>query len=182
MGSVKDLVVLEKPGREKSGIGRFIFSDRYSVFDWGEMPNHIPDKGKALCMLGAHFFEKLEKKNVQTHFRGVLTGGEARHLAETEGAADAMEVKLLRVLRPEMRDATYDYEIYRKERANFLIPLEVIYRNSLPEGSSVFKRLKKGSLQPEDIGLDRMPQPKERLPSPLLDVSTKLEATDRYLA
>lgn len=181
MGSVKDLVVLEKPGREKSGIGRFVFSDRYSVFDWGEMPNHIADKGKALCMVGAHFFEKLEKENVKTHYRGVLTDGEARHLAETNSAADVMEVKLLRVLRPELCGATYDYGIYRKERANFLIPLEVIYRNSLPEGSSVFKRLKEGSLQPEDIGLDRMPQPKERLPSPLLDVSTKLEATDRYM-
>lgn len=181
MGSVKDLVVLEKPEKVKSGRGRFIFSDRYSVFDWGEMPNHITNKGKSLCMLGAYFFEKLEKGEVKTHYLGVLTKDNAKHLAETTEAADIMEVKLLRVLRPEVDGTSYDYGIYRKERANFLIPLEVIYRNSLPEGSSVFKRLREGTLRPEDIGLDRMPGPGERLPAPLLDVSTKLEATDRYM-
>ncbi|HAG08789.1 MAG TPA: phosphoribosylaminoimidazolesuccinocarboxamide synthase, partial [Desulfotomaculum sp.] len=36
MGSVKDLTVQEMPVENKSGRGRFLFSDRYSVFDWGE--------------------------------------------------------------------------------------------------------------------------------------------------
>jgi len=92
-----------------------------------------------------------------------------------------MEIKLLRVLKPSIRENIYDYSIYRAERANFLIPLEVIYRNSLPEGSSVFKRLKEGSLRLEDLGLNEMPYPGQVLERPLLDVSTKLEASDRYL-
>ncbi|HOK57378.1 MAG TPA: phosphoribosylaminoimidazolesuccinocarboxamide synthase, partial [bacterium] len=50
MGSVKDLSVIKLPEDGKSGIGRFIFSDRYSVFDWGEMPDHIIDKGKSMCI------------------------------------------------------------------------------------------------------------------------------------
>jgi phosphoribosylaminoimidazole-succinocarboxamide synthase len=33
MGSVKDLVVLKEPAAAETGTGRFIFSDRYSVFD-----------------------------------------------------------------------------------------------------------------------------------------------------
>ncbi|MGB9842365.1 MAG: hypothetical protein ACPLKZ_06540 [Candidatus Bathyarchaeales archaeon] len=32
MGSVKDLEVLQKPTRDAMGVGRFHFSDRYSVF------------------------------------------------------------------------------------------------------------------------------------------------------
>ena len=62
MGSVKDLEIIKKPDKDEHGIGRFHFSDRYSVFDYGEMPDIIENKGKALCMLSAYFFEILEKK------------------------------------------------------------------------------------------------------------------------
>ena len=47
MGSVKDLIVIEEP-TEKPGTGRFVFSDRYSVFDYGEMPDKIENKGRSL--------------------------------------------------------------------------------------------------------------------------------------
>ena len=60
MGSVKDLKIISPVVTDKMGIGRFHYSDRYSVFDWGEMPDLITGKGKALCMIGAYFFEKLE--------------------------------------------------------------------------------------------------------------------------
>ena len=52
MGSVKDLQIIKKPTQEAMGVGRFLFSDRYSVFDWGEMPDHIEGKGAA-CVLWA---------------------------------------------------------------------------------------------------------------------------------
>lgn len=38
----------------------FEYSDAYSVFDWGRMPDTIDGKGKALAILGAFVFEKLE--------------------------------------------------------------------------------------------------------------------------
>jgi len=44
VGSVKDLLILEEAQNNKPGLGRFVFSDRYSVFDWGEMPDHIPKR------------------------------------------------------------------------------------------------------------------------------------------
>ena len=44
MGSVKDLQVIKQATRDVMGVGRFHFSDRYSVFDWGEMPDHIEGK------------------------------------------------------------------------------------------------------------------------------------------
>lgn len=181
MGSVKDLVVIEKPTRENSGIGDFIFSDRYSVFDWGEMPDHIKNKGKALCLMGAYFFEKLEEKGMKTHYIGLIENGKVKKIDEMEEGSNIMRINLLRVLKPELKDGKYDYSIYKKERKNFLIPLEIIYRNSLPAGSSIFRRLKEGSISLNDLGLKRMPKSGEKLDNPIIDVSTKLEITDRYI-
>lgn len=182
MGSVKDLEIVERPQGMKVGRGRFHFSDRYSVFDWGEMPDHIEGKGEALCIMGAYFFETLAEMGIESHYLGVVReDGEARNLRELEGPARVMEVRLLRVIEPQVKDGEYDYAAYREEKGNFLIPLEIIYRNSLPAGSSVFKRLEEGSLSVEELGLDRHPAPGEKLESPILDVSTKLESTDRYL-
>jgi len=92
-----------------------------------------------------------------------------------------MEVKLLRVLKPSKTADGYDYSDYKKEDCNFLVPLEVIFRNSLPAGSSVFKRLEKGELELKELGLEKMPIPGENLEKPFLDVSTKLEESDRYM-
>ncbi len=182
MGSVKDLIVLKNPEDKKPGIGRFIFSDRYSVFDYGKMPDEIEDKGKSLCIVSAYFFEKIEEMGIKTHYIGVVEEGKVKKLKDLKNPTNIMEIKLLRVLKPEVKEGIYDYSIYKKEKFNFLIPLEIIYRNSLPEGSSVFKRLKEGKLSFEDIGLEKMPEPGEVLPSPFIDVSTKYEDTDRYIS
>lgn len=181
MGSVKDLTVIEAATPSRMGLGRFFFSDRYSVFDWGEMPDLIPHKGEAIAILGAWFFERLDEEGVATHYVGLEEGGEARRLADLSGPSAAMRVRLLDVIKPGLKGDSYDYSAYRSARGGFLIPLEVIYRNSLPEGSSVFKRLQSGSVTPQDLGLDSMPVPGQRFSEPLMDVSTKLEITDRYM-
>ena len=71
--------------------------------------------------------------------------------------------------------------LYTPKLKNCLIPLEIIYRNGLPEGSSVFKRLEQGKITIKDLGLDHYPKPGEQLSKPIFDVSTKLEETDRYV-
>ncbi|MFQ5651909.1 MAG: phosphoribosylaminoimidazolesuccinocarboxamide synthase [bacterium] len=182
MGSVKDLVVLKKPAAFETGIANFMFSDRYSVFDWGEMPNHFANKGKALCLVGAYFFEKLEEMGVKTHYLGLVENGQVKRLRQLQEPVNAMQVKLVQVIKPKLREGAYDYSIYDSGTSNFLVPLEIIYRNALPEGSSVFQRLNNGTLQLAEIGLAEMPAPGQRLEKPILDVSTKLEATDRYLS
>ena len=182
MGSVKDLEVLEYPSSNKSGRGRFIFSDRYSVFDWGEMPDHVPNKGKSLCISAAYFFEKLKSLGIKSHYLGLVeNGNKLGRLSDIKAPVNIMEVKLLKVLPPLQKGSHYDYSNYENENNNFLIPLEVIYRKSLPKGSSVFKRLEEGSLKLEDLGLKEMPHPGQTLDNPFLDVSTKLEESDRYL-
>jgi phosphoribosylaminoimidazole-succinocarboxamide synthase len=186
MGSVKDLKVIKKPTRNASGVGRFHFSDRYSVFDWGEMPDQIENKGAALCMMGAYCFEELHERGVKTHYRGLIDkAGKTVTVEESEQPTSIMEIDLVNVYRPKaiMKDGKlhYDYRAYTPSLRNFLIPLETIYRNGLPEGSSIFKRLEEGVITIEMLGLDHYPKPGERLSKPIFDVSTKLEQGDRYL-
>ena len=182
MGSVKDLEVLQAADLNKPGKARFIYSDRYSVFDWGEMPDNIPEKGAAITLLGAYFFEKLEKVNIPTHYVGLVEDGEVRKLSDIHRVTNAMEIDLLPVIRPGLTGDQYDYSAYYDLKGQHLIPLEIIYRNTLPPGSSVFRRLKEGKITPQDLGLDSSPTPNQKLDTPIIDVSTKLEITDRYLS
>jgi phosphoribosylaminoimidazole-succinocarboxamide synthase len=186
MGSVKDLAAIKKPTRDAMGIGRFHFSDRYSVFDWGEMPDHIIGKGEALCLMGAYCFERLERKGVKTHYRGVANeNGKIVAFNELKHPTSTMEINLVNVYKPESHlvqgKLDYDYSAFTPSLKNYLIPLEIIYRNGLPEGSSIFKRLEQQKTTLKDLGLDHYPKPGERLAKPLFDVSTKLEQTDRYV-
>src|SRR4030065_726795 len=186
MGSVKDLEMIQKPTRNAMGIGRFHFSDRYSVFDWGEMPDQIEGKGKALCLMGAYCFERLEELGVKTHYRGLVgSDGNVVTFKELRQPSNMMEVSLVNVYKPKTQaiagKLTYDYGVYSPKLRNCLIPLEIIYRNGLPEGSSVFKRLEQGKTTLKDLGLDHYPKPGERFKKPLFDVSTKVGQTDRYL-
>ncbi len=181
MGSVKDLEIIKNPTFETPGEGLFTFSDRYSVFDWGGMPDHIDHKGESIALLGAYFFEKLEDLGFPNHYLGLIENGQAKSLSQLNNPSKVMKVQLLRVIDPNFEDNRYDYSIYSHQKGNFLIPLEIIYRNTLPEVSSVFKRLNESEIIPEDLGLKNPPFPNQRLKKPIIDFSTKLEITDRYL-
>lgn len=181
MGSVKDLYIKKSPTKDKPGQGQFIFSDRYSVFDWGEMPDHIPHKGEALCLMTSYFFEKLEDMGIKTHYRGVIENGTSKKLNKLNQPTNTIEVSLVRVIKPEYKNEKYDYSTYQDKLTNILIPLEIIYRNTLPEHSSFRRRVNNGKIKPEDYGLEELPPPGNELEDPIYDVSTKLEASDRYL-
>ncbi|MEM3795850.1 MAG: phosphoribosylaminoimidazolesuccinocarboxamide synthase, partial [Archaeoglobaceae archaeon] len=179
MGSVKDMIVLKNPNGEL-GEGVFEFSNRYSVFDYGEMPDKIDGKGASLCLISAFFFERLEEKGIKTHYLGLLEGEKVKMLDELESATNKMKIRLVRVLRPEKKNG-YDYSVFKKERKNFLLPLEIIYRNKVPEGSSLLRRLERGEVKPEDFGLKDI-KAGMKLEKPIIDFSTKLEDVDRYLS
>lgn len=181
MGSVKDLEIIKKPFKNKMGIGRFYFSDRYSVFDWGKMPDEIKEKGKSLCIVGAYFFEKLEAYGIKSHYKGVLQDGKLLKLKDLSLPSSVMEIDLVRVIKPEAKNGKYSYENLKKESGNFLIPLEIIFRNYLPANSSFVKRIKEGKILLSDYGLSQIPPEDFKLEKPIIDFSTKLEPTDRYL-
>lgn len=181
MASVKDLRVESTPARDALGRGVFEFSDRYSVFDWGEMPDHVPGKGASLCTMGAFNFELLEAEGIPTHYRGVRTpDGDTVPLADAPEAPTEMVVGLTQVPDLPFTDGEYDYDHYHEAAGeNYLVPLEVVFRNSVPVGSSLRSRC-----APTDVGLDASEWPDEPvdLPDTVVEFSTKYEEQDRYLS
>jgi phosphoribosylaminoimidazole-succinocarboxamide synthase len=179
MPSVKEVLVDEEPG-EGLGLGRFRFTDAYSVFDWGEMPDTVPNKGAALCTMGAFNFTLLEINEVPTHYRGVVgDDGEVRSLVEVETPPTEMAVAVAR--RPALPhdEAGYDYAAYHAAAGDgYVVPLEVIFRNAVPPASSLRERY-----TPKEAGLDRetWPEGVVDLPAPIVEFSTKFESQDRYL-
>ena len=182
MTSVKEFRVEQEPTGSDLGRGRFVFTDRYSVFDWGEMPDHVPQKGASLCTMGAHNFETLEAEGVPTHYRGVYAAGSDGpvELADCTRPPTEMAIQLTQVPDlPYLGDDAYDYDAYHAAAGdNYLIPLEIVFRNTVPVGSSLRSR---GS--PAEYGLDTETWPDEavELPEPVVEFSTKYEEQDRYL-
>jgi phosphoribosylaminoimidazole-succinocarboxamide synthase len=191
MTSVKEFRVARAATAEDLGRGAFVFTDDYSVFDWGKMPDEIPEKGASLCTMGAFNFELLERKGVPTHYEGVTTdevdGAVSLDAALDAGAAPReMVIELTQV--PDLPfegDASddpsgYDYDAYHAAAgSNYLVPLEIVFRNRVPVGSSLRKRT-----DPEDHGLafDEWPDEAVDLADPVVEFSTKYEEQDRYLA
>lgn len=161
IGKVKTVTILEQPSPTQHGKATFRFRDEYSIFDFGRMPDDIPFKGESLCRMAAHNFMELQKQGMKTHF--------VKSISPLE-----FEVQTVRILYPEKNEIS-------PTSTNFLIPLEVIFRNSLPKGSSMLKRLNSGAIKPQDVGLERIPNPEEKLPKPIVDYTTKLEKADRHL-
>jgi phosphoribosylaminoimidazole-succinocarboxamide synthase len=210
MGSVKDLLVTEPAYADRAGAGNFVFSDRYSVFDWGEMPDHLAGKGRALAVMAAFNFEELERRGLRTHYRGLVADdGRALRFADLEeggGGSAVMQVALARVYRPHMREyyregepkIRYDYSFFEHNRGrlnNYLIGLEIIFRNGLPLGSSALKRLEEAKAVADprgreravkailrELGLKSPPKAGDLLPRPVMSFTTKLEPGDRHLS
>jgi phosphoribosylaminoimidazole-succinocarboxamide synthase len=180
MTSVKEFRVEEEPTGDELGRGRFVFTDQYSVFDWGEMPDHVPQKGASLCTMGAHNFELLDVNHIPTHYRGVYEDGDLVELGECVDPPTEMAIELTQVPDlPYRGDGEYDYDAYHDDAGeNYLIPLEIVFRNTVPVGSSLRSR---GA--PADYGLDDDEWPDEAvdLPEPVVEFSTKYEEQDRYL-
>jgi phosphoribosylaminoimidazole-succinocarboxamide synthase len=193
MTSVKEFVIEAAATPDDLGRGRFAFTDDYSVFDWGKMPDPIPGKGASLCAMGAANFELLEREGVPTHYRGVVSGASETPRANGEAVSDGevvplddatsppreMAIDLSRVPDLPHEGRTYDYDAFHAAAGdNYVVPLEIVFRNTVPVGSSLRDRA-----DPADFGLDMDAWPDEPvdLPDPVVEFSTKFEESDRYL-
>ena len=186
MTSVKEIHVDREPSDEGLGRGRFYFTDDYSVFDWGEMPDQIPRKGAALCTMGAANFELLDVNHIPTHYRGVYEADDASDaqeptdLGECERPPRTMAIDLARVPDLPTDGEAYDYETFHANAGDgYVVPLEVVFRNTVPRGSSLRRRR-----SPDEFDLDFSTWPDETidLPEPIVEFSTKFEEQDRYLS
>ncbi|MBC7427306.1 MAG: hypothetical protein H7336_01760 [Bacteriovorax sp.] len=185
----------------------FEFSDRYSVFDWGEMPDQLEDKGKTLAIMGKSFFSYLGsgeywkdlfsssilKETFSADYLASLADSELfkkysktglNHHAVLKEASwnnAILEVKNIKILRPSFDHETYGYEVYKNKPIDALVPLEVIFRLGLANGNSLSKRLGSDALKWKEFGFDFVPENGKLLKTPMIDFSTKLEKGDRYL-
>ncbi|ELZ33722.1 phosphoribosylaminoimidazolesuccinocarboxamide synthase [Halorubrum tebenquichense] len=201
MTSVKEFRVDEPATADGLGRGRFVFTDAYSVFDWGQMPDAVPNKGASLCAMGAFNFELLEREGIPTHYRGVTDPGAGESAGGDDGSDAPVAVPLDEASAPptemaidltqvpdlpyEGPHAGYDYDAFHAAGGdNYLVPLEVVFRNRVPVGSSLRRRA-----TPAEFGLDgragldpdEWPDGPVDLPEPVVEFSTKYEQQDRYL-
>ncbi|MCY4731899.1 phosphoribosylaminoimidazolesuccinocarboxamide synthase [Natronomonas gomsonensis] len=180
MTSVKEFRVEEPASADSLGRGAFVFTDDYSVFDWGKMPDSIPNKGASLCAMGAANFELLESEGIPTHYRGVVNGADVVPLGDVVTPPREMAIDLTQVPELPHEGREYDYTAFHEVAGeNYLIPLEIVFRNTVPVGSSL-----RGRAAPEEFGLDYADWPDEPvdLPEPVVEFSTKYEESDRYLS
>ncbi|MCC7440835.1 MAG: phosphoribosylamine--glycine ligase, partial [Bdellovibrionales bacterium] len=272
-GSVKDVMGPVNLAAQGSGAVPgvlFRFSDAYSVFDWGKMPDPIEGKGAALTVVAAellhrvslpqtwkelsrtgeaydlrngvgripvsgegagqlaappsaslstHFNEigeQLQGGGLRTHYLGVVSnaalarhdGGATMECLSLEEAAKRdvepprhLAVRQVNVVPPAVQKVmgrtVRDYAPTRAAQAPKLIPLEVVFRFSVPPGSSLPAR---AAASPEYAAQLAIPQdvkieggrkiedkrgPKDRVREgdrwafPVLELFTKLEPTDR---
>lgn len=204
-GSVKDI-----RGIKGKSPYYFEYSDRFSVFDWGAMPDLLQDKGKALAQLAHFFFDYLEEpKNWinwkvedqiystfkdSTTYKGLCTRGLEHHSlglvdfnskSVTTKISNYLKVKAINVVNPkeiESKVLDYDYSSYsEKQHVNTLVPLEVIFRFSIASGSSLLKRVGSKKYLSE-LNLTDKPKEGDKFSLPIIEFSTKLETTDRYIS
>jgi phosphoribosylaminoimidazole-succinocarboxamide synthase len=136
----------------------FRFTDQISVFD-KVIPSLIPFKGETLCREGVFWFERASKMGIKNHFQKLLP-------------PNGMLCRKVDILQPE--------DISSLSRS-YLIPLEFICRWYV--AGSLYDRAVAGEISSQRLGFSSGHKVRygEPLPEPFLEVSTKLEKTDRLL-
>ncbi|MFQ5986823.1 MAG: phosphoribosylaminoimidazolesuccinocarboxamide synthase [Thermoplasmata archaeon] len=152
-GKVKEVYEVDEGELE------FRFTDNISVFD-KVIPSQIPRKGETLCRTSAFWFDRAPSLGIRHHLLKVLDG-------------NRMRVRRVEVIP--------DYAKLTPETKGYLIPLEWVARYYV--AGSLLDRLQKGTEDARDIGFPSSDPPAygTRLPEPYLEVTTKLEKTDRLL-
>jgi phosphoribosylaminoimidazole-succinocarboxamide synthase len=195
-GSVKDIFQTEDPDHLE-----FQFSNRYSVFDWGEMPDQLHNKGAALAQMGVLFFQHFSNGDMwkdlkcpdgvdkswfadllqSRAYQNLCAKGLSHHFISCNSQRlNIFRVEKIDVHSPRWTGERYDYWKYQGKPTGALVPLEVIFRFGVPEGSSLLKRVGRSDYL-KAIGLDQAPSAKDWLRRPIIEFSTKLENEDRYL-
>jgi len=214
----------------------FEFSDNFSVFDWGKMPDELEGKGEALAIMGSYFFEKmndpkswlefsktkealglrkgiqdvhpslgvsfnelgesLQQNGLKNHYKGVLNsdsvaaGAKVNDLSQTNTLFKHFVVDPVAVVKPEEKNVlsktVIDYLPTRNASNPKLVPLEVVFRFSLPAGSSFIKRIKNNPDYLSSLALGSSQyaafDPKAKWEFPILELFTKLEKEDRVVS
>lgn len=173
-GSVKNLYQDKDPN-----LLWFEYSNDYSVFDWGKMPDEIPGKGEVLAKLGEYFFGGLQDAGLWKEL-GLDKDPEAarwlpmpHHFIKREDSRIQVKAVEVPVLKADSVGGHLVYDYGYPPQPRQLIPLEVIFRFGVPAGSSLLHRK---DWYPFDI------YEGAEFDQPLIEFSTKLETKDRMIS
>ncbi|MBU0536485.1 MAG: hypothetical protein KKE20_05940 [Nanoarchaeota archaeon] len=200
MGSTKNTIAIKPATSAASGEGEFEFRDDWGAFDYThedgfDMPDTIRGKGASLCMQSAFMFEEMNKRGIPNHYRGLVDSqGNVISVHDAKEPINRMRFDLVRVLMPtpimgkkDGKDVItgYDYssltQAQQKGEGVLVAPVEFIYREWLPEGSSMLRRMRSGEVNPAKYGFTGVPEPFTKFPNPVFDATTKYEAYDRHI-
>ena len=117
LNSTKNLEIIEPPTATKEGVGVFEYTDNYTVFHYGRMPDLIPGKGEAICRMAV--FNFIEAGG----------GGRANPFPPVHRPQPDR-------VRPRARPGP-GRRALAPDAGNYLVPVQVLFRNELPQGSSV---------------------------------------------
>ncbi|MDH5751086.1 MAG: hypothetical protein OEZ59_01540 [Deltaproteobacteria bacterium] len=173
-GSVKNIYQTQEPTELF-----FEYTDDYSVFDWGKMPDPIPGKGEILSRLGEFFFRALEDPGQWKALEQDESGDIAANIPIVHHFIRRESNRLLvtKVDVPHLKaesiggSLVYDYGFQLQPRQ--LIPLEVLFRFGVPAGSSLLKRKHWYNFDIREGA---------EFKEPLIEFSTKLENKDRVIS
>ncbi len=160
-GSAKNTLIFKEPTGDSFGEGVFEFLDYFSIFDWGRFLNDpIKGKGIAMAAVAKKYFELLENIGIKTHYQGMVS-------------PIRMNISLVNI--------PGAYKNVVPGSRNYLLPIEIIFRNYTHPASSDLKKIKEGERTYQELGYTEMPEPNKKLPQVKISYATKLEAEDRVL-
>lgn len=133
----------------------FKFTDQISVFD-KIIPSLVPGKGESLARTSAFWFREASRMGISNHLLELRKPNE-------------MVVRKFRIIEGKVPGGT----------KNFLVPLEFIARYYV--AGSLLDRIEKGKTDFRSLGFRSRPRHGEKIPEPLLEMTTKFEKTDRLL-
>ncbi|MEO5971435.1 MAG: phosphoribosylaminoimidazolesuccinocarboxamide synthase [Bdellovibrionia bacterium] len=195
-GRLTDL--LPRKGEALATLAAEIFEKLENPQTWREF-SRSPE---ALAMRKANRFgavfneigEELQAAGLRTHYLGVLetlpsevstfqTSG-PKKLSEVHNPIRRLVVKQVSAVKPNLTSvlgrSLPDYYPTRTSPLPRLVPLEVVFRMSCPEGSSLFDRVNRDSGYMASLGFpDVQVNSSARWDFPVLELFTKLESTDR---
>lgn len=161
----------------------FKFTDDYSIYDYGKMPNSIPNKGKYLAKMATNWFQILENpdsfkdlktppfclETLDTNLLSELVFNGAKTHFVAPISKREIEVQAFKVAQAERIDGSFDYSFFETKPENTTIPLECIFRFGAPLGSSLLDH-------------DSNLLPNTYFEEIQVEFSTKLEPKDRKLS
>src|SRR3989338_2144989 len=189
--SVKALGIIQEPTPGKTGVFDFIYSDQYSILDWGKMPMPAGKEmdNRPVALTGAFNHELLRAQGIPVCYLGTVGSDGATHdmtwFREHREVSRTLRMRMVNIIKPtfNLQKGKWDYSVFQNPPANnYVHPIEFIWRKEAGPDSIFWKNVAKGAYKLSDFGLPETLKTGAPFPEPVLDHSSKYEDHDRYFS